>query len=198
MASVARDYAVARPAHYSRQYQHRRRVAVLDRKLCQAGGIAVQSRSRRDTVDESSTVKTSVSKRARKCRCSCSNYLWHPHPALPDLIDKFQQTIIAGMGRRSPFALIQTAILPVIIVQTAELQPCTSNLAHKPDNLVPVALFDSGAIHARIYVEKDADPATLPLPHLFFVLGEDGNMDARKLICYFAHAARVCAHHWIG
>jgi hypothetical protein len=61
-----------------------------------------------------------------------------------------------------------------------------------------VALFDSCAIHAGIYVEKDADPTALPLPHLFFVFGEDGNADIRKLICYFVHAACVCTHHWIG
>jgi hypothetical protein len=28
---------------------------------------------------------------------------------------------------------------------------------HKPDNFAPVALFDSGAIHAGIYVEKNDD-----------------------------------------
>ena len=72
------------------------------------------------------------------------------------------------------------AIVPVIIVQTAELHPCASNLPHKPDNSVSVPLFDSGTIHARIYVEKNADPAILPLLHLFFVLGEDGNADIRE------------------
>ena len=61
-----------------------------------------------------------------------------------------------------------------------------------------MALFDSCAIHAGIYVDKDADRAALPLPHLFFVLGQDGNADVRELIRYFAHAPRVRAHHWIG
>ena len=93
------------------------------------------------------------------------------------------------MRRRGSFALIQAAILPVMIVQATELQPCVSDPMHKPDNFAPVALFDSGAIHAGIYVEKNADWASSPLPHLFFALGEDGNMDVWELIYYFAHAA---------
>src|SRR5580700_2816286 len=186
------------PANYARQYQHCWRVAVVSGKLCEASCIAVKNRSRRHTVDESSTVKTLVSKRARECRCPRGNYLRHTHTAVPDLVDKFQQTIIAGMRSGGPFLLIQPAKMTVVIVQAAELQSCVSNLTHKPDNFVSVALFDSCAIHAGIYVEKDADLDSLPLPYLFLVLGEDGNADVRELIYYFAHAACVCAHHWIG
>jgi len=45
---------------------------------------------------------------------------------------------------------------------------------------------------------KDADLAVLPLPHLFFVLGQYRNANVRELICYFAHTACVCAHRRIG
>jgi hypothetical protein len=83
-------------------------------------------------------------------------------------------------------------------VQAAELQLCLSNPTHERDNLVFVALFDSCAVHAGVYVKEDADRTTLPLPHLFFALGQDGNADVREMICYLAHAACVCAHCRIG
>src|SRR6185295_2954342 len=50
----------------------------------------------------------------------------------------------------------------------------------------------------RIYVDKHTDRATLPLQHLCFVLGQDGNADVRELIRYFAHTTCVRAHHWKG
>ena len=87
------------------------------------------------------TVKTFVRKRARERRCPGGNYLWHTHPAVLDLVDKLQQTIIAGMRRGGPFGLIQPAIMAVIIVQTTELQPCVSNRTRKPNNFGSVALL---------------------------------------------------------
>src|SRR5262249_56904495 len=105
---------------------------------------------------------------------------------------------VAGVRCGVLSALTNPAILAVIVVQATELQLCLSNSTHEPDNFVSVALFDSCAIHAGVYVEKDADRTTLPLPHLFFALGQDGNADVREMICYFAHAACVCAHCRIG
>src|SRR5262249_43932652 len=198
MPTVACDYALVWPAHNTCQYQHRRRVAVPAGELCQTGSIAIKNRSRRDTVDESLTVEAFVRKRPEKGRRPRGNSLRHTQPAVPDLLDNSQQALVPGMPRRFPFALTQPAILAVIVVQATELQLCLSNSTHEPDNFVSVALFDSCAIHAGVYVEKDADRTTLPLPHLFFALGQDGNADVREMICYFAHAACVCAHCRIG
>jgi hypothetical protein len=33
---------------------------------------------------------------------------------------------------------------------------------------------------------------------MFFVLDQDRNPDARELICYFEHAACICAHDRVG
>jgi len=98
----------------------------------------------------------------------------------------------------SSFALVQPAVLAVVVVQAAEFQSHISNSAHQPDNFVSVTWFDACAIHPRIYIEKDADRAALPLQHLFFVLGQHGNTDLGKLIRYFAHPPCVCAHHRKG
>ena len=38
----------------------------------------------------------------------------------------------------------------------------------------------------------------LPLPHLFFVFGQRRKCALRELIRYFADAACIRAHHWIG
>src|SRR5215831_6470302 len=102
------------------------------------------------------------------------------------------------MRRRGPFGVIQPAILAVVIVQAADLQPGISDLPYELDNLVFVALLDSCAIHAGINVEKDTNPAAMPLPHLSFVLGEDGDADVWEVIRYFAHATCVCSDNWIG
>ena len=128
--------AVVWAANHARQYQRRWRVAIIARKRCEACSIAIENRSRRDTVDEPCTAETFARKRARECRRPCGNYLRHPHPAVLDVVDNLQQTIIAGMRRRGPFALIQPTILPVIVVQAAELQPCIFNPTHKSDNFV--------------------------------------------------------------
>jgi len=65
------------------------RVAVIAGELCQAGRIAVENRSRRDTVGESCTLKIFVRKRARECRHPCGNYLRHADSAVVNLVDKF-------------------------------------------------------------------------------------------------------------
>ena len=89
------------------------------------------------------------------------------------------------MRRFSPFGLIQPAILAVIVVQPAELQPRVFHRSYEPKHFVLLSLFDSGAIHAGIYVDEDADRGASPLPHLFFILGQYGNADVRELICDF-------------
>src|SRR5262249_24720544 len=198
MPTVACDYALVWPAHNTCQYQHRRRVAVPAGELCQTGSIAIKNRSRRDTVDESLPVEAFVRKRAEERWRPRGNYLRTARRGAHVRFEKSQQALVPGMRCRFPFALTQPAILAVIVVQATELQLCLSNSTHEPDNFVSVALFDSCAIHAGVYVEKDADRTTLPLPHLFFALGQDGNADVREMICYFAHAACVCAHCRIG
>ncbi len=72
------------------------------------------------------------------------------------------------------------------------------NRARQFNNLCTIALLDARAIHAGIHVEKDADAAAAPLPHLFFALGQNGNADLWELIGNFADPPRICANRWIG
>ena len=195
---IARHYAGVWLAHYLCQYQHRGRVAVPAGELCQARSIAINNRSRRDTVDESSLVKTFVRERAGERRRTGGDYLRHAHPAALDRAHKFQQAIVTGMRRFCTFGLVQPAILTVIVVQPTEFQTCIFNCPYDPNHLFRVSLFDSGAIHAGIYVDEDADRGASPLPHLFFVLGQYRNANVRELICDFAQPPRIRAYHRIG
>src|SRR3981081_4089176 len=102
------------------------------------------------------------------------------------------------MSRYGPLTLFQAAILPVVIMQAAELQPKVDDCATQFNNLVPVALLDARPIHAGIRVQKDSAPAVAPLPHLLIVLGQDGNAHFWELISYFLDSPRICAHRRIS
>src|SRR6266481_4046185 len=198
VSSIASDYARARMANHACQDQHRRPVAVLARKLRQSGGIAIDRSSRRNAMDESSCAEALVSHRARERRRSRSDYFRHAHAALLELAHNFQQTVIAGMRGGVPFARFQSAKVTVVIVQPAELQPKIANRARQFNNCAAVALLDASAIHSRIHVEEDSDPAATPLPHLLIVLGQNGNAHLWELIGYFTDPSGICAHRWIS
>ena len=102
------------------------------------------------------------------------------------------------MRHLGPFALFQFSVLAVVVVQTAELQAAGANRARQRENFATLALLDAGAVHARIYVEKNSHAAAAPLPHLFFVLGQDGNAHLRELLRYFPYPARICTYTWIS
>ena len=59
VASVTRNYAVARPANHAGQNQRGRSVSVLAGELRETGGIAINQRSRGDAVKESPPRKPS-------------------------------------------------------------------------------------------------------------------------------------------
>src|SRR5713101_4729788 len=185
-------------ANHACQDQHRRPVAVLARKLRQSGGVAINRSSGRNAMDESSRAEAFVSHRARERRRSCSDYFRHTHASLLELAHNFQQTVVSGMRGGVPFARFQTAKVTVVIVQPAELQPKIANRARQFNNFAAVALLDASAIHSRIDVEEDSDPAAAPLPHLLFVLGQNGNAHLWELIGYFTDAPGICAYRWIS
>src|ERR1700737_3166345 len=98
------------------------------------------------------------------------------------------------MSRCCPLTLFQAAILPVVIMQAAELQPEVDDSTTQLNNLISVALLDARPIHARIQVQKDSDSAVAPLPHLLIVLSQDGNAHFWELISYFLDSPHICAH----
>src|SRR6266446_7574296 len=102
------------------------------------------------------------------------------------------------MRRLGPFGLFQFSVLAVVVVQTAELQAAGANRARQRDDFAALALLDASAVHAGIYVEKNPSAAAAPLPHLFFVLGQDGNAHVRELLRYFPHPLRICTYRWVG
>jgi len=57
---IAGDDSRMRTAHYARQYQCRRAVSVFLRELRQAGGVAIDNGSGRDTMEEIAAAKTLV------------------------------------------------------------------------------------------------------------------------------------------
>src|SRR3989442_10492554 len=149
-------------------------------------------------MDEPSSAKALVSKRAWERRRSCCDHFRHPHAAALDLAHHFEQAFIASVRRRRPLALFQAAIVTVVIVQPAEFQPQVSNRATQFNNFAAVALLDASPIHARIYVEEDSDAAAAPLPHLLLVFGQNGNAHLRELIGYFTATPCICGHRWIS
>src|SRR3989442_2587095 len=126
-------------------------------------------------MDEPSSAKALVSKRAWERRRSRGDYFRHSDAAALDLAHNSQQAFIASVRRRGPFAHFQSAKVTVVIVQAAELQPQVANRAPQFNNLCTVALLDASPIHARIYVEEDSDAAPAALPHLLLVFGQHGN-----------------------
>src|SRR6266404_3492518 len=68
-------------------------------------------------------------KRAWERRRSGSDDFRHTRAAALDLAHNFQQAFIASVSHRGPFALFQAAILTVVIMQAAELQPQVADCA---------------------------------------------------------------------
>src|SRR2546422_4125401 len=149
-------------------------------------------------MDEPSSAKALVSKRAWERRRSRGDYFRHSDAAALDLAHNSQQAFIASVRRRGPFAHFQSAKMTVVIVQAAELQPQVANRAPQFNNLCTVALLDAGAIHAGIHVEKDSQAAAAPLLYLFFVFGQNGDAHLRELLGYFTDTPCICAHRWIS
>ena len=108
-------------------------------------------------MDESRAMKTLVRERARERRRSCGDNFGHAHPIVPDRDHKLQQTIVAGMRRRGPFGLVEPPVLAIIVMQPPEFQLRFCNRTHQLNNFAGLALFDSGSIHTRIYIDKNAD-----------------------------------------
>src|SRR5437899_1070896 len=81
----------------------------------------------RNPVDESSLAKGSVRKRARERRRSRRDHLRHAYSGALDLSHNLQQVVVAVMRHLGPFRLFQSAILAVVVVQTAELQAVGAN-----------------------------------------------------------------------
>ena len=79
------------------------------------------------------------------------------------------------MHRSGPFGLIESTKLPVIVMEAAKSQPCVPDHPRELKKFFDAVLFETGAIHARIYVKKNADRTPAPLLNLFYVFRQDGN-----------------------
>src|SRR6202041_1486565 len=183
-----------RRTHYARQHQGRRPVTIFLRELRQAAGVAIDYSSRRDAMDELASPKPLVAQRAGERRRPRSDDFLNVGSRALKLAHNFQQAIIAGVRRPSPFSLRHSAVLAVIVVQPAELESGIGYSARQADNFSGLALLDPGAIHARIYIEENSHPAAAPLTHLLVILGQNGNAHFRKLLSYLPRPARICAH----
>jgi len=85
----ASDNPRMRTADHAGQYQHRRLVTILKRKLLQAGGIAINNGSGRDAMDEVASAKAFVAKRARERRRSGGDHLPHSYARTLELVHQF-------------------------------------------------------------------------------------------------------------
>src|SRR3984957_5584292 len=163
MTGIASDDAGMRRTHHARQHQRRWPVAILLRELGKAAGVTINHRSRRNAMDKLSAAKTLVAERTRERRRPGSDDFLNVYSRALKLAHNFQQAIIAGVGRLGPFSVRNTAVLTVIVVQAAELQSCIGDRARQADNFFTLALLDAGAIHTRIDIEKNSQPAAAPL-----------------------------------
>lgn len=73
VAGVAGDDAGVGVAYHAGQYECRGAVAVLERELMQAGGVAINDGSRRDAVNEVPVAKTFIAERAGECGRACGD-----------------------------------------------------------------------------------------------------------------------------
>ena len=167
------------------------------RQLLQAGGIAIHNRAGRDAMDEVAATQSFVSKRTGKRRRARSDDFLHRNSAALKFTRQRQQPVVAAMRRWRQLRFRQAAILPVIVVQAAQLHARAGRCPGNGNNLLALALVDAGAIHPRIDVDKNSNAAAAPLPRLFFVLCQDGNAHVGKLLGNFLHAPRVGPHRGI-
>src|ERR1700748_464382 len=102
------------------------------------------------------------------------------------------------MGGRGALALLESAILAVIVVQAAKLESEIGGVPDRAYDRFYLIRFDAGSVHARIEIEKNADGAANPLPQLFPFLDQNRNANAGKLRCDLPHPASVSSLHRIG
>src|ERR1700752_910578 len=95
-------------------------------------------------------------------------------------------------------AFLEAAVMAVIVVQAAKLEPEIRGLADRAHDPFCLIRFDAGPVHARIDVEEDAEGTPNPLPQLFLILVQNRNANVGKLLCAFPHPARVGSNYRIG
>src|SRR4051794_30619733 len=79
----------------------------------------------------------------------------------------------------------------VIVMEPTKL---FTELLSQLDNLPDALLRDAGSIHARIDVDKNANPGILPPRGLFESFDQNRNARARKIFGDFERALRIRAH----
>src|ERR1041385_8478715 len=123
MARIARHYSLVRPADHAAYYQHGRHVAILARQFRQARRIVINHCSRRTAVNEPGAAETLIRERAGESRGAGSDDFGYAQSRSLEFVHELQYAIIAGMRRGSAFPLVESAVLPIVVMQAAKLQP---------------------------------------------------------------------------
>src|SRR5579863_3720076 len=148
-------------------------------------------------MDKVCAPESFVGERTWKCRGTCGNDLGYTEAVAFDPAHQFQQSIVTGVSRCSSFALRQVAVLAIVVVQSTKLEARIANRTNQRNHSAGVALFDTGAIHAWIDIEKNADRTAFPLLYLHFVFGKNRDANAPELIGDFSHTPRIRSDHGI-
>jgi hypothetical protein len=82
-------------------------------------------------------------------------------------------------------------------MQSAKFQFGPAYRANEFDHLRVIVLFDSGAIHPGIDVQKNSDWATHPLANLLLGFYQHRNANLTKAIGDLTHALGICPHDGI-
>src|SRR3954471_17342465 len=86
------------------------------------------------------------------------------------------------------------AILPIVVMQSAELQPCLFDRPRQLDNIGHSRLLDPGAIHSGVDVDESTHPAAAPLIDVRRVLNQNRDYYVTILLADFAHTAGIRAY----
>src|ERR1700722_8494136 len=159
MACIAGDYVGFRMAHYGRDDQRRGLISPLCGQLLDAGRVAVYDCSRRGTMDEFSFLKRSVVGSERKRGGAAGDHFFKRKTGAFDGHDDLHQTVVSFVCEL--FTLLQRrgGHVAVVVMQASELRSGGANDVY---NFGDSVLRNTGAIHARIYVDENSDAASGP------------------------------------
>src|SRR5438270_5704421 len=130
MPGIAGDDVILRIAHNSCDHERSGRVTVIGTKLSEAGSVAVHHRAGRDPVDEIRLSKALGCKRAWKRRRSSRHDLCDAQAPSFDIADNREQFVISGTRRGHALGFPETAILPVVIMQSAEFIASAADISY--------------------------------------------------------------------
>src|SRR5882757_9581599 len=198
VAGVACDAASVRMADDTRHDENGGLQSERRGKLREACSVVVNDGSGRSAMQKFLAAKAGERRGSKKSRGSRGNHFVDCRAALFDGADEREQVFVAFVGSGVAFQLREVAEVAVVVMQAAKIQTGILDCLNQRDDFSVAILFDAGAVHSGINVEKNANARAAPLQRLRFVFGQDRNADLWKRVSDFADAAGISANNRIG